>query len=196
MHCDWRGVASPDTQATLPWVAQRVHRSVGITPPPSPFHTSVARLLRQQAAWHPCSDPGQTTGIALRWSCVACRYAAHAADWCSDGRLYAYAAHNSVVLLNPVTRAVACCLSGHTNRCGRTPKKDMLSQNCLFDAIQAALIPESDCTVHRGNAHEVRQHTHAGHSQVDTSFVGLQTNAPLSTTKRERLPGVPRPCAG
>ena len=47
---------------------------------------------------------------------AACRYLPHAADWSPDEGLYAYAAHNSVVLLDTRHHAVRGILRGHTNR--------------------------------------------------------------------------------
>ncbi|KAK9814307.1 hypothetical protein WJX72_003732 [[Myrmecia] bisecta] len=43
-------------------------------------------------------------------------YGAHLADWDSSGQLYAYAAHNSLVLLCPGDKRVEAILSEHTNR--------------------------------------------------------------------------------
>lgn len=45
-----------------------------------------------------------------------CRYGAHTADWVPELGLYAYAAQNTIVVLNTRGRAVRTLLSGHTNR--------------------------------------------------------------------------------
>lgn len=49
----------------------------------------------------------------LFWSC---RYSAHVADWASDGSLYAFAARNAVVLVQPAEHRCSAVLSAHTNR--------------------------------------------------------------------------------
>lgn len=46
----------------------------------------------------------------------ACRYGAHMADWAPALGLYAYAAQNSIVVLNTRAMTVRTQLAGHTNR--------------------------------------------------------------------------------
>lgn len=47
------------------------------------------------------------------------RYGSHTADWAPTLGLYAYAAQNSVAVLNTRAKAVRTLLAGHTNRWGR-----------------------------------------------------------------------------
>ena len=48
--------------------------------------------------------------------CVS-RYGAHVADWAQDGTLYAFAARNAIVLMEPAARACIAVLAAHANRC-------------------------------------------------------------------------------
>ena len=59
----------------------------------------------------------QTSMLRANSICLPLRYTAHISDWSADGRLCAYGAHNSVILLDPTTKTVAACLTGHTGRC-------------------------------------------------------------------------------
>ena len=45
-----------------------------------------------------------------------CRYGSQLASWSSDGRLYAYAARNTVVVVGCEQAGVLAVLAGHKNR--------------------------------------------------------------------------------
>ena len=47
--------------------------------------------------------------------CVS-RYGAHVADWAQDGTLYAFAARNAIVLMEPAAHACVAVLAAHSNR--------------------------------------------------------------------------------